>query len=147
MQQRIELVKGVRAQRLEVSEKKVSLSNGEEYRYGKLLISIGGYVVPLQIPGADAKNVLYMRTIEDADRIINAAKRAQKAVIIGGGFIGLEFASSFRVNGVSDVTLLVREDYYWKGKLNKDSSKVLQKLLEKNGVKVLVNEEAKKSSL
>ncbi len=138
---KIELVKGVKAQGVEVSEKTVTLSNGQEIQYGKLLISIGGYVIPLKIPGSDSKNIFYMRTVEDADAIIKAAKKAKKGVIIGGGFIGLEFTSCFAMNGVADVTVLVREPYYWAGKLDEASSKVLVNVLEKNGVKVLTNEE------
>src|SRR3990167_10434411 len=72
---KIELVKGVKAQGIEVSKKTVTLSNGQEIQYGKLLISIGGYVIPLKIPGADSKNIFYMRTVEDADGIIKAAKQ------------------------------------------------------------------------
>src|SRR3989344_2723198 len=87
---KIELVKGVKAQGIEVSKKTVTLSNGQEIQYGKLLISTGGYVVPLKISGSDSKNIFYMRTVEDADAIIKASKQAKSAVIIGGGFIGLE---------------------------------------------------------
>ena len=55
---RIELVKGVRAQRLEVNKKTVTLSNGEEIQYGKLLITVGGKVIPFNVHGADSKNLL-----------------------------------------------------------------------------------------
>lgn len=140
-EKKIELVKGVKAKRLDVNQKTVELSDGSTIEYGKLLISIGGYVIPLKISGADSKNILYMRTIEDADRIIQEAKKAKKAVIIGGGFIGLEFASCFKMNGVEDVTTLVREDYYWKGKLDRPSSRVLSNILKNNGVKIRTNEE------
>src|SRR3990167_4458083 len=138
---KIELVKKTKAVKLSSQNHSVDLNSGEQLKYGKLLISIGGYVVPLKIPGSDSKNIFYMRTVEDADGIIKAAKKAKKGVIIGGGFIGLEFTSCFKVNGVEDVTVLVREPYYWAGKLDEASSKVLVNVLEKNGVKVLTNEE------
>src|SRR3989344_6963993 len=138
---KIELVKKTKAVKLDSQNHTVNFSSGEQIKYGKLLIAIGGYVVPLKIPGADSKNIFYMRTVEDADGIIEAAKRAKRGVIIGGGFIGLEFTSCFRINGVEDVTVLVREPYYWAGKLDEASSKVLVNVLEKNGVKVLTGEE------
>src|SRR3989338_1121483 len=139
---KIELVKKTKAVKLDSQNHTVNFSSGEQIKYGKLLISIGGYVVPLKIPGSDSKNIFYMRTVEDADAIIKAAKQAKSAVIIGGGFIGLEFTSCFKVNGVSDVTLLVREDYYWKGKLDKKSAQVLSNTLKKNGITIETNEEA-----
>lgn len=139
----IDLIKGVGVKGINVSDKKVTLSNGDEIVYGKLLLSTGGDVIPLKIPGSNSKNIFYMRTIEDADGIIKAAKAVKKGVIIGGGFIGLEFTSGLIANGVNDVTLLVLEDYYWQGKLDADSSVVLQKVLERNGVKIVKQTEVK----
>ena len=66
----IELLKGVSVKSLKSQEHVVALSNGEEYKYGKLLITVGGDVVRLKFPGSDFENILYFRTIEDADRII-----------------------------------------------------------------------------
>lgn len=137
----IELIKGTRVTKLDSKGHKVTLANGEEIQYGKLLIAIGGYVVKLKVPGAELANVCYMRSIEDADKIVKVASQSRKSVVIGGGFIGLEFTSCLKMNGVSEVTVLVIEDYYWQGKLDRDSSQVLQNTLEKNGVKVLTNEE------
>ena len=140
-ERKIELVKGVRVEGLDTGGKKVGLSNDEEYHFGKLLIAIGADVIKWSVPGSDKTKVLYMRTIEDGDEIVKVASQSKKAIVIGGGFIGLEFASCFRMNGVSDVTVLVLEPYFWSGKLDNKSSRVLVSTLEKNGVKVLTNEE------
>ena len=140
-ERKIELVKGVKAEGLDTGGKKVGLSNDEEYHFGKLLIAIGADVIKWSVPGSDKTKVLYMRTIEDGDEIVKVASQSKKAIVIGGGFIGLEFASCFRMNGVSDVTVLVLEPYFWSGKLDNKSSRVLVSTLEKNGVKVLTNEE------
>ena len=137
----IELFKGVRVKGLESSEHVISLDNDEKIKYGKLLIAVGGFVIKLSVPGSDEASILYMRTIEDADKIVKVASQSQKAVIVGGGFIGLEFASCFKVNGVKTVTVLVMEPYYWAGKLDEVSSRVLVSTLEKNGVNILTNEE------
>lgn len=135
-ERKIDLLKGICSQSLEVSKKTVTLSNGEQIEYGKLLITVGGRVVPFNVPGADSKNLLYMRTIEDADKIIETAKQSKKALIIGGGFIGLELASCFLKNGVSNITALVLEDYYWQGKLDSESGKVVTGVLAKNRIKI-----------
>lgn len=137
----IALTRATRATGLVPDKHEVKLSTGEVVQYGKLLIAIGGYVVKFAAPGADLGNILYMRTIEDADRIIEVASKSKRAVVVGGGFIGLEFTSCFAANGVRDVTVLVMEDYYWQGKLDQVSSKVLSNTLEKNGIKILTTEE------
>ena len=137
----IEFVKGVKADSLESASHRVKVSTGGEYQYGKLLITTGGSVIRLPITGDDLGNVFYLRTLDDADAILAQVVNSRQAVIIGGGFISLDFATCFRANGVEDVLVLVIEDYYWQGKLDRDSSQVLQKTLEKNGVKVLTNEE------
>ncbi|MCR4324066.1 MAG: FAD-dependent oxidoreductase [Candidatus Curtissbacteria bacterium] len=141
---KIDLLKGVKAVKLDPQNHKVVDDKGDEYQYGKLLIAVGGRVIPFEVAGADLANILYMRTVDDADKIINAAKKSQRGVIIGGGFIGLEFASCFKLNGVSDVTILVREKYFWEGKLDEDSSRVLVAVLERNGVKVLTGKEVER---
>ncbi|MEK7580790.1 MAG: FAD/NAD(P)-binding oxidoreductase [Patescibacteria group bacterium] len=135
-ERKIELIKGVRAEGLGSSEKTVKLSNSETIQFGKLLLTVGGKVIPFNVPGADVKNLLYMRTIDDADKIIDIAKKSKKALIIGGGFIGLEFASCFAKNGVVDITALVLEDFYWQGKLDSQSSQVVAGVLTNNGIKI-----------
>lgn len=138
---KIELLRGKKAVGLERESKRVRVSSGEEIEFGKLLICVGGYVVPLSVPGADSDQVLYMRTVEDGEEIIEKSKGAKKAIIIGGGFIGLEFSSCFRMNGIDEVTTLVRGDYYWSKKLDEQSSRVVVSVLEKNGVSVKTQEE------
>lgn len=141
---RIELIKGVKTVSLEPKNHRVKVSDGDEYHYGKLLIAIGGYVNKMAVSGSDFGNIFYMRTIEDADAILSVAKQAKKAVVIGGGFIGLEFATSFRVNNVQEVTVLVMEDYYWQGKLDEASSNALTKVLKRNGCEILTEEEVER---
>ncbi len=139
-EKKIELIRGEKVVGLDSRTKKVNVSSGDEIEYGKLLITVGGYVVPLDVPGGDSESVFYMRTVEDGERIIEKSKGAKRAVIIGGGFIGLEFSSCFRLNGIEEVTTLVRGDYYWSKKLDEESSRVVVGVLEKNGVTVKTQE-------
>lgn len=137
----ITFIKKTRAVRLDAQNHTVGCDNGEEYQYGKLLITVGGKVVKLKVPGANLANILYFRTIEDADRIVKVASQSRKGVIIGGGFVSLDFATGFRANGVEKVTILVREPYYWFGKLDEGSSRIMKSVLEENGVEILAQEE------
>src|SRR3989344_1724231 len=140
-ERKVELIKGAKVVKLDPNKHLVTLSDGSQYNYGKLLLAVGGEVIRLNVLGSDLKNILYLRTIEDADQIVEVARRSKKAVIVGGGFVGLDFASCFKANGIEDVTILVLEDYFWQGKLDEESSKVLSSTLEKNGIKILTNRE------
>lgn len=140
-QRNIDLAKGVKATKLESDDHIVGCDNGEQYKFKKLLLAIGGDVIKLNVPGADLKNVLYMRTIEDGDQIIECASKAQKAIAVGGGFVSLDFVTSFKANGVEDITILVKDPYYWAGKLDEQSSKTIQNVLVKNGIKIVTEEE------
>ncbi len=74
--------------------------------YDKLLIATGAAASPLRAPvGAAAPQVLHLRSIADADRIAQTLTGVRKIVILGGGYIGLEMAHTFRALG-RDVTLI-----------------------------------------
>jgi len=141
VQKNIVLLKELKALSLEVSRKQVRLSNGEVYKYGKLLIAIGGKVIKLNVPGADSANILYLRTIEDADMVIEASRKSKRGLIIGGGFVSLDFATGFRVNGVREVTILTRDPYFWSAHLDPESSRIMTNLLSANGVEIMTGEE------
>ncbi len=141
LDKKIELVKGLKAVGLEPESHRVKVSNGDEYQYGKLLLAIGGEVMKLDVGGGDLENILYLRTIKDGDKLINASKGGKRGVVIGGGFVSLDFATGFRANGIEDITILVRDEYFWSKHLDSESSRIMQSILEKNGVKVVANEE------
>lgn len=138
----IELIKGTKAVSLEPDSHKVKVSNGQEYQYGKVLIAIGGDVNRLNIAGSNLANILYLRTIEDADAVIAAAKKNERGLVLGGGFVSLDFATGFRVNGVQKVVILTRDPYFWSGHLDPESGRLMQNLLSKNGVEIMTGEEA-----
>lgn len=62
--------------------------------------------------GADAKNIFYLREVEDADILYAAIKEKKnaKAVIVGGGYIGLELSAVLRLNNI-DVTMVYPEPW------------------------------------
>ncbi len=84
---------------------------GREYRepYDALVLSPGAEPVRLPVPGADDPRVLTLRNLEDMDAIISAADSAtvEHALVIGGGYIGLEMAEAFAGRGLK-VTLVER---------------------------------------
>lgn len=81
-----------------------SLQDGQEkeFSYDKLVIATGASPIRPNLPGMDLKNIFYMRTPEDAYALRDAIKEipAKRAVIVGGGFIGLEVAENLAARGV-----------------------------------------------
>lgn len=101
----IELLTDTRVKSVNVAAKKVSLENGDTRDFDRLLLVTGAEPIALKVPGADQKNVFYLRTLADCHAIIAAAGTAKRAVVIGASFIGLEVAASLRTRGL-DVTVV-----------------------------------------
>lgn len=139
----ITLITSKRVIEIKPKEKKIRTSDGQEFSYNKLLLATGGKVNKWEVPGVDAEVIFYLRTYEDGINVREAMKRAKKAVVIGGGFISLEFTTSFILAGI-DTTILVRDDYYWSNILDEASGNLISSLLEKNGARVLEEEEVER---
>ncbi len=80
-----------------------NLENGDEYDlpYDKLILSPGAAPIRPPVPGVDLPQVYTLRELRDADRLHSAAKDAKRAVVIGGGFIGLEMAENLVHRGIA----------------------------------------------
>src|SRR6266498_1808890 len=75
------------------------------FHYDKLLIATGATARRLEVPGAELEGVYALRTLRDSEAIRRAARSAEQAVVVGGGFIGMEVAASLRQLGLA-VTLI-----------------------------------------
>ena len=64
------------------------------------------------VQGADSKNIFYLREIDEADKLVEAikAKKGGKAVVVGGGYIGLELSAALRINNY-DVSMVYPEPW------------------------------------
>ena len=105
----VELKLGVRAVALRRADRTVTLSDGEEIVYDRLLLCLGAVSRQLTCPGADLAGVQYLREIADVPAIQAALKPGSRAVVIGGGYIGLETAATARGKGCL-VTVLEMAD-------------------------------------
>jgi 3-phenylpropionate/trans-cinnamate dioxygenase ferredoxin reductase component len=98
---RIDLRLGVRAARILRRERAVVCEDGRQLEYDALAICTGSAARPLPLPGIDLPGVFYLRTLADSDAIKAALRPGARAVIIGGGYIGLEVAASLRKLGAA----------------------------------------------
>jgi NTE family protein len=92
------------------------------------------------VPGADLAGVHTLRTLEDSDAIREAARAAERAVVVGGGFIGMEVAASLRQLGLA-VTLVHMGQGLFDQLGSPDLSDELLALYREHGVDVLLEEE------
>jgi 3-phenylpropionate/trans-cinnamate dioxygenase ferredoxin reductase subunit len=104
-EQRIGLHLGTRVTGVDRMEHTIETETDERVRYDRLLLATGSSPRQLHLPGAELDGVLYLRTIEDSDRLRSAFRPGARVVFIGGGWIGLETASAAVEAGAS-VTVL-----------------------------------------
>jgi len=101
----IDLRTGVRAQALDRSSGEVICADGTRVGYDDLILATGGEARRLPIPGAELEGVQVLRTLKEADALSGALEAAEKVVIIGAGYIGLEVAAASRKRGKAVVVL------------------------------------------
>ncbi len=101
----IDLRLGARVARILREERAVVCADGARLGYDALALCTGTRARRLGVPGVDLRGALYLRTLADADRIKSAVLPGSKAVIIGGGYIGLEVAASLRKLGCTVVVI------------------------------------------
>lgn len=95
----------VRVIAIERSARQLRLSNGEAIGYDKLILSNGGRARTMSIPGADLPGLFTLRSMDDARALGEVLLPGKRIVVIGGGWIGLEVASTARKKGV-EVTVV-----------------------------------------
>ncbi|KAK9271689.1 hypothetical protein L1049_002052 [Liquidambar formosana] len=109
----IELVLGTRVKSADVRRKTLLTATGETISYKILIIATGAQALKLEefgVSGSDAENVCYLRDLADATRIVNVMQSCAggDAVVIGGGYIGMECAASLVINKIN-VTMVFPE--------------------------------------
>ena len=135
-QNKITFIGGVSATVLDGVAKKVSLSNGKEIEYEKLLLAIGAHARKWTIPGSDKKGIYYLRGLDDTKAIMEAIKTKKHAVLIGSGCVSFEIAEILRSMDIA-TTLVMREKYFGEPLLSEQEGKMIEATLEKNNVNII----------
>jgi 3-phenylpropionate/trans-cinnamate dioxygenase ferredoxin reductase subunit len=97
--QNIELM-AERAVSIDRNARKVLLASGAALDYGHLVLATGARNRLLDIPNANLRDVLYLRTLDESEALRQRIASGQRVVVIGAGFIGLEFAATARAKGL-----------------------------------------------
>ena len=131
--QQIELKARTRAVRLDPDAHEIELTNGENLTYEKCLIATGASPIRLPIPGIDLPGVLELRTLGDAVALRAAARGAERAVIIGGGLVGVEVSAALTKRGVA-CTLLALEPWLFGHLAPEGVGTTLEAIMRSGGV-------------
>ena len=137
----ITLHTGKRINKIDRTKRVVIAEDGTSSEYDRLLIATGSTPFMLPIPGKDLEGVIGYRDIKDTNAMIDAAKVYKKAVVIGGGLLGLEAANGLKIQGM-DVTVVHLQDWLLERQLDRTAGKMLQKSLEDKGLKFLMNQQS-----
>jgi len=129
----IDILLNSQVTRIDTDRKRVALQDGGEFAFEKLIIATGSRARTLTIPGADLAGVHYLRTLDDSKAIRDHAGEVKRAVVIGGGFIGMEVASVLAQKGI-ETTMVIREDRVWKQFFTPEMSTFFEKHFSERGV-------------
>lgn len=132
----IEFLSGMRVQSIDRDAKQVQLANGEHLAYDKLALTVGSRVRKVDLPGVDLAGVHYLRTITDVEAIRADLRAGASAVIVGGGYIGLETAAVLRRLGMN-VTVVEMMERVMQRVTAPEISEFYTRVHREEGVRVL----------
>ncbi|OGK67329.1 MAG: hypothetical protein A2Z59_10960 [Nitrospinae bacterium RIFCSPLOWO2_02_39_17] len=137
-EKRIELYSGTKIKKIEPDKKSIVTERDEKVSYDKLLLATGSTNFIPPIKGREKNGFFTLRTIGDVLSIKEYSLNNKKAVLIGGGLLGLEAARGLRVRGL-DVTVVEFFPRLLPRQLDEKGAKVLQRLIEKMGINIVLN--------
>lgn len=130
----IELLLGVEVSGVDCSRRLLHMRSGGDLAFERLVVATGAAPRKLEIPGADSPGVFYLRSLEDSRRIHDQLGSARRAVVVGGGFIGMEVASVLARKGI-ETTMVLREERIWKAFFTPSMSQSFENYFSSRGVR------------
>lgn len=112
----------------------VTSASGTQCYYDKLIFATGSNPFMLPLPGADKEGVIAFRNINDCETMIETSKNYKKAVVIGGGLLGLEAARGL-LNLNMEVNVIHIAEFLMERQLDEPAGKMLREELEAQGMK------------
>ncbi len=134
-EKQIQVKTATRVLAIDVANRQLTTESGDTVAYDKLIIATGARSNIPPIPGADKKGVFALRNMADARKIKAELKKARKAVVIGGGVLGLEAVSEMLDLGIQ-VSVVEFSKRIMPRQLDESSSLRLQTIMEDKGVEL-----------
>ncbi|GBQ13864.1 nitrite reductase large subunit NirB [Acidiphilium acidophilum] len=132
----IRLIAGEHVDWIDRKQRVVRGAKGSEVPYDMLLLATGSNPFVLPIPGADKAGVLTFRTVADVEDMLAVVRQGTRAVVIGGGLLGLEAAHGLNLRG-ADVTVIHLMPTLMERQLDPSAAHLLEFALSKRGMTIL----------
>ena len=129
---------GCRATEIDAGRRELKIASEESITYSKLVLATGSTPVRLNVPGAGLSGVHTFRDSRDVDLLLTLAAGRKRVVVVGGGLLGLEAAYGLAKAGAR-VTLIHLMDRLMERQLDAPAAVLLKTLVERKGIKVLLN--------
>ena len=129
---------GCAVDEIDVGRRELKIANEESISFSKLVLAIGSSPLRLNVPGAELSGVHTFRDSRDVDLLLTLAAAKKRVVVVGGGLLGLEAAYGLAKAG-APVTLVHLMDRLMERQLDAPAGALLKSLVEKKGIKVLLN--------
>lgn len=127
---------------IDTGAKALTLHRGDPIHYDRLLLATGSTPNRFGWPGQDLKGVQGLWGLPDLHELYANCEGLERAVIVGGGLIGIEFAEMLHARGIH-VVFLVRERSYWANVLNAEESAIVNDVIREQGVELRLETELK----
>jgi len=138
---KIGLVRGY-VGKIDTDKKELSLDEGRKISYDSLVIASGSESNKFGWPGQYLPGVQGMYSLQDIELLEDNSKKISRAVLVGGGLIGVELAEMLTSRGIP-VTFLVREKYFWNIILPENESKMISRHMVEHGIDLRFSTELK----
>jgi 3-phenylpropionate/trans-cinnamate dioxygenase ferredoxin reductase subunit len=129
----VELILRTRVTAADGSAHEVTLSDGRRLGFSKLVLATGSSPRRLTVPGGDLEGLLYLRRVEDSERIRETVGSVSRIAVIGAGWIGLEVTAAARLAGV-EVALIEQADLPLLRVLGPEVAEIFADLHRRHGV-------------
>lgn len=136
----IQFIAGVRASKVDRTAKRVQLADGTSVSYDHLVMATGSRPARIPAKNQDLNNVFSFRTIADVERIAQQAESTRRAVVVGGGLLGLEAAYGLAQKGVK-VTLVHRSHGLLNRQLDAEAGHCLAQVMEDKNIEFALGTE------
>jgi nitrite reductase (NADH) large subunit len=131
---------GCLATEIDVGRRELKIANEESIAFSKLVLATGSTPLRPSVPGADLAGVHTFRDGRDVNLLLTLAAQKKRVVVVGGGLLGLEAAHGLAKAGAA-VTLIHLMDRLMERQLDAPAAELLKSLVERKGIKILLNAE------